>query len=279
MATSPAPERLRVLVASDQALIAEAVRAALASRGHDALVVRWPGEARSGEPRPGESRAQGPRQIPRKDAALEVGLLLSDVDRWSRIRTAMLVVERIRVPWVALTTSERGPAWGALLSAGARLVLPGTTRLDRISELLSAVAQEQLATPADERVELEAAWSEMRAHHDAVAERFARLSPREREVLRLMYTGSSVAQIAEMLEVSPATVRSQVKSVLRKLDVNSQLAAVAVFDDVLDVLDRRPAIRPPKPRQPESSARERSAGRVSADQASGRPTPNRRMSP
>ena len=185
---------------------------------------------------------------------MEVGLLLSDLDRWSRIRAAMIVVERIAVPWVALTTAPRGPAWGGVLAAGARVVLPGTTRLDNISDLLVSVVQRQMVTPADERQELERAWHELRARHDDVAERLSKLTPREREVLRLMYAGSSVASIAEMFEVAPATVRSQVKSVLRKLDVNSQLAAVAAFDDVLDVLDRRPGVRPPMPRTPPSAS-------------------------
>src|SRR3954451_8408353 len=83
MATPP-PGHLRVLVASDQALIADAVRAALASRGHDALVVRWPGGPRIPS-----------RRRPAADGATQVGLLLSDLDRWSRIRAATLVVEQI----------------------------------------------------------------------------------------------------------------------------------------------------------------------------------------
>lgn len=238
MATSP-PGQLRVLVASDQALIAEAVRAALASRRHDALVIRWPG----GPPVAVHRR-------PAADGATQVGLLLSDLDRWSRIRAAMLVVERIDVPWVALTTAPRGPAWGGLLAAGAEVVLPSTFGLDHISELLASAIQHEMTTPEEEREELETAWQEMRSRHDDVAERLARLTPREREVLRLMYAGSSVARIAEILEVAPATVRSQVKSVLRKLDVNTQLAAVAAFDDVLDVFDGRTAHHLPKPRPP-----------------------------
>jgi RNA polymerase sigma factor (sigma-70 family) len=243
MATSP-PGRLRVLVASDQALIAEAVRVALASRGHDALVVRWPGGPRVPA-----------RRRPDADGVTQVGLLLSDLDRWSRIRAATLVVEQIAVPWVALTTAPRGPSWGGLLAAGAEVVLPGTTRLEHISELLTSAIQHEITMPAAERAELETAWQEMRTRHDDIAERLSRLTPREREVLRLMYAGSSVARIAELLQVAPATVRSQVKSVLRKLDVNTQLAAVAAFDDVLDVFDSRTAHHLPKPRPPSPGAR------------------------
>jgi DNA-binding NarL/FixJ family response regulator len=245
MAASPEGERLRVLVASDQALIAEAVRAALESRGHDVLVVRWPGEAR------GQRSRRPVPQLPES----QVGLLLSDLDRWSRIRAATILVERIRVPWAVLTTAPRGPAWGGLLAAGARVVLPGGTRLDGIGDVLGSVQRGELLTPEEERSELETAWREMRTRHDDVAERLATLTPREGEVLRLMYAGSSVAHIAEMLEVAPATVRSQVKAVLRKLDVNNQLAAVAAFDDVLDVLGRPPAYRPPTPRKGGGSPR------------------------
>jgi len=218
-------------------LIAEAVRAALDSRGHDVIVVRWPGE-----------KTRTPRRRPAPPAPeSQVGLLLSDLDRWSRIRAAILLVERIPVPWAVLTTSPRGPAWGGLLAVGARVVLPGSTRLDHITSVLSMVVRDELTMPAAERRELEASWEEMRTRHDAVAERLATLTPRESEVLRLMYAGSSVVQIAELLEVAPATVRSQVKAVLRKLDVNNQLAAVAAFDDVMDV--RPGAYRLPTPRQ------------------------------
>jgi DNA-binding NarL/FixJ family response regulator len=242
MAALPRGERLRILVASDQALIAEAVRAALDSRGHEVVIVRWPGE----------ERPKVRRRPSVRPPASQVGLLLSDLDRWSRVRAATLVVERINVPWAVLTTAPRGPAWGGLLAAGARVVLPAGTSLDDISDLLRSVVERRIATPAEERLELEAAWRDMRERHDEVIERFARLTPREREVLQLMYAGSSVAQIAEMLDVAPATVRSQVKSVLRKLAVNNQLAAVAAFDDVLDVLRRRPAPHLPTPRTPGS---------------------------
>jgi DNA-binding NarL/FixJ family response regulator len=56
------------------------------------------------------------------------------------------------------------------------------------------------------------------------------LTPRELEVLRLLHGGYTVAQIAERNDVAPSTVRSQVRSVLRKLGVNSQLAAAAHYE-------------------------------------------------
>lgn len=56
---------------------------------------------------------------------------------------------------------------------------------------------------------------------------FARLSAREGEVLAALCEGSSVEVIAAQRVVSTTTVRSQVRAVLTKLGVSSQLAAVA----------------------------------------------------
>ena len=54
------------------------------------------------------------------------------------------------------------------------------------------------------------------------------LTPREREVLAHLMLGRPVREIAHVSFVSEATVRTQVKSILAKLEVTSQLAAVGV---------------------------------------------------
>lgn len=51
------------------------------------------------------------------------------------------------------------------------------------------------------------------------------LSPRERRVLHLLVSGLSNPQIAHELVVSVNTVRTQVQSIYRKLDVNNRVAA------------------------------------------------------
>jgi len=53
------------------------------------------------------------------------------------------------------------------------------------------------------------------------------LTCRERAVLRHMVEGLSAEQIAAVDYVTVATVRSQIRSILSKLGVRSQLAAVA----------------------------------------------------
>mgnify|MGYP001572761099 FL=1 len=60
-----------------------------------------------------------------------------------------------------------------------------------------------------------------------VAKAPPRLSPRESEVLSCLSRGQHAKDIARQLGVSPSTVRSHVKTILGKLEVHSQLEAVA----------------------------------------------------
>ena len=85
----------------------------------------------------------------------------------------------------------------------------------------------------DEQEELVRLWAELLERREMVNRQIASLTPREREVLAMLHAGDRIARIAQLLGISPVTVRSQVKAVLRKLDVNSQLGAVAALDDLL----------------------------------------------
>jgi DNA-binding NarL/FixJ family response regulator len=62
-----------------------------------------------------------------------------------------------------------------------------------------------------------------------VQEKLDRLTPREREVLGLLAAGKRAQAIAEHFVVSLPTVRTQVRAVLGKLEVSSQLEAVALY--------------------------------------------------
>ncbi|SFC27601.1 DNA-binding response regulator, NarL/FixJ family, contains REC and HTH domains [Nocardioides terrae] len=213
-----------VAVASEHALVADAVRTSLADRGFESTVLRWPGERLAGPRRPAPSRA-GP----------DVGLLISDLDRWTRVRASTLLLSRVPVPWVVLTGAPDGPMWGAALEAGATLVLPSSTGFQEVCDALLVTARGELTTPAPERERLVGLWEALLERREVVGQRVQSLTPREHEVLTMLYAGDPVARIAELLEISPATVRSQVKAVLRKLQVNSQLGAVAALDDLMEM--------------------------------------------
>lgn len=64
----------------------------------------------------------------------------------------------------------------------------------------------------------------------------ARLTPREQEILALLRSGMSNAEISERLYLSPRTVSTHVERVLRKLGVANRVAA-AVQATELELLD------------------------------------------
>jgi hypothetical protein len=155
---SSTPDRLRVLVACEHALIADTVRAALASGGHDVVAIGWPTVD--------EQPARGPTPDARPGLP-QVGLLMCDLDELTTVHTAVSLVADVDVPWVVLTGSRRGAGWGALLEAGVEVVRGKDVRLEQISDLLVDVARHRVGTPARERDELTLAWREEHAHHCA----------------------------------------------------------------------------------------------------------------
>jgi DNA-binding NarL/FixJ family response regulator len=59
----------------------------------------------------------------------------------------------------------------------------------------------------------------------------ARLTGREWDVLELMRTGATTADISARLFVSPTTVRSHVSAILRKLGVPNREAAIRLLEN------------------------------------------------
>ena len=53
------------------------------------------------------------------------------------------------------------------------------------------------------------------------------LSPREREVLKLIASGRSIPAIAQELYLAPSTVKTHVQRLYEKLGVSDRAAAVA----------------------------------------------------
>jgi DNA-binding NarL/FixJ family response regulator len=66
-----------------------------------------------------------------------------------------------------------------------------------------------------------------RSSNGRPTEAASRLTPRERDVLRLLAEGLGTAAIAERLYISPKTVGTHVQRILAKLDIHSRAEAVA----------------------------------------------------
>jgi two-component system, NarL family, response regulator LiaR len=67
------------------------------------------------------------------------------------------------------------------------------------------------------------------------------LTAREWEVIDLLKETKSTDQIANELVLSPETIRSHVKNILRKLKVRSRHEAVAVADEMRNAAIEDPA--------------------------------------
>ncbi len=58
--------------------------------------------------------------------------------------------------------------------------------------------------------------------------RSARLSPRERDVLAGLAVGDSTEEIGLLLRMSPHTVRTHLRNIMRKLEARTRAHAVAI---------------------------------------------------
>ncbi len=133
---------------------------------------------------------------------------------------------------VVVTASTDRGRWGECIAAGAVAVLPKTRPLDEILATVRRVAYGVPVMTAHERDELLRVWGERAQEHHELRERLGRLTARERDVLGHLTRGRTVSDIASRETVSPATVRTQVKSILAKLEVSSQIAAVGIAHHV-----------------------------------------------
>ncbi len=114
------------------------------------------------------------------------------------------------------------------LEAGATGLIDKATPFDQLVEAVREVAELGSLVPPAQRHELLGELRRQRAADRARQEPFERLTAREQHVLAGLTEGKSAEKIAEDSFVSLATVRSQIRAILLKLDVNSQLAAVAL---------------------------------------------------
>jgi len=233
--TVSARRALRIAVTSDHALVAETARSALSAHGLRAETVPWV-ESEPQEPESGAS-GSGPSGSGASAAgggAYDAGLAITESTSLRTFTEVGTTLTARPLPWVVLTRAPRGPLWGAALAAGAVVVLASDRPLGDVVAALRAAARGVRDPRPPEAQRLREQWARLLARRERLLDQLASLTPREHEVLRMIFEGDSAAEIAAACEVSITTVRSQVKAVLRKLDVNSQLAAVGLLDRLLD---------------------------------------------
>lgn len=217
-AVRPVRPNSRVLIVEDHVLFAESLELALTLEGYDARRLQPPSYAGS----LGQLLAAAVRLRPR--------ILLLDLDLGAFGDGARLIhpmaVSGANV--VVVTASPDRARWGECLRLGARKAIAKTQPLNEILSVVRRIHQGLPVVDAEERESLLRQWDEHRQTVEDQRRRLESLTTREREVLAHLREGTPVRDIARLSVVSEATVRTQVKSILAKLGVTSQLAAVGL---------------------------------------------------
>jgi DNA-binding NarL/FixJ family response regulator len=213
-AGEPDGPALRVLLVDDHDLFAEPLTIALGLHG---LVV---------EVAPLDSA----EHVVATAERFQADLVLLDLDLGGAIGTGASLVAPVSATGsrvLIVTGSEDTNAIGNALALGAVGVVFKHESFERLVNVVVAAARGEAVMDIEERRRLlQSARSERSRVAQAHAP-FTRLSTREAQVLRALADGRTVSDIAAGWVVSEATVRTQVRGVLTKLGVTTQLAAVA----------------------------------------------------
>ena len=133
---------------------------------------------------------------------------------------------------VMLTVSRDDTDLFAALRAGASGYLLKDIDPARLSDALESVLAGESALPGSLVARLVSEFRDRSPRRRTIVSEAdgAQLTSREWQVLELMRQGLTTAQIARRLVVSPATVRSHVASMLKKLRVPDRESALRLFD-------------------------------------------------
>jgi DNA-binding NarL/FixJ family response regulator len=204
-----------VLVVDDHELLAQSLSLALQAEGFDVAVVAPTGmdavlaAAREAQP----------------------AVVLLDLELGDAVGSALPLIAPLRAGGalvVIVTGITDRIRLAECLEAGAAGLLDKSSSFLQLVDAVREVAELGTLLSPGRRQDLLAELRRQRANRTRRLQPFRRLTPREAEVLKALMDGQQAEAIATTSFVSLATVRSQIRSVLTKLNVNSQLAAVAM---------------------------------------------------
>jgi DNA-binding NarL/FixJ family response regulator len=187
---------IRIVVVDDHPVVREGLVAALARRDDFTIAAAF-GSA---------------EELLSSRAAADVVLLDLELPGMSGID----VLPRLTAPALVLTAYSTDEQIDAVLRAGARGYLLKGAALEEIERAIRAVARGERYL--DPRI----------ASRIVALAQAPRLSPRERDVLRLLVEGKSNKEIAAALGVAERTVKFHVTSIFNKLGAENRAQAVTI---------------------------------------------------
>jgi DNA-binding NarL/FixJ family response regulator len=204
---------IRLLITDDQSLFREGLRTLLSTRPEVEVV----GEAANGE-----------------EALTLVERLHPDVvlmDLRMPVMDGIVATARIRDHWPAipvlvLTTFDDDASLFGALRAGAAGYLLKDVSSETLLAAVTAAARGEAFLQSTVTGRVVAAFARLMENGGPRADALVMpLSPREREILALLGTGSSNKEIADRLCLAEGTVKNHVTNILTKLDVRDRTQA------------------------------------------------------
>jgi DNA-binding NarL/FixJ family response regulator len=203
----------RVVIADDDALMRAGIAELLAGEPEIEVV----GHASTGQEAVDRARRLEP------DVVL-MDVRMPDMDGIEATRAVMRTAPRTRV--VILTTFEQDDyIFGALRAGASGFLLKRSRPEELIAAVHSVAAGDSLLSPSVTRRVVER-MARQPTPDLANRAKLEELTPREREVLELVAGGRSNREIAELLVVEEATVRSHIRRILMKLGLRDRVQIV-----------------------------------------------------
>lgn len=204
---------LRVLIVEDHRAVAQALLAVLRAEGIEAEVAASPALEQVVE----RATEFDPHVVLLDIDLGETGMAFPLIEPLSARGSAVVMLSGVR----DRTTLAR------CVEQGAVGVLNKAEPVESVLDAVRVTADGGQLMSDVERFEWLAGLRAARADEQARRAPFDQLTPREQDVLVRLGEGLGAAEIAECQFVSVFTVRGHIRSILAKLGVSSQLAAVA----------------------------------------------------
>lgn len=209
--------RTRVALVDRHALLTDCLATALERLGCDTRIILVPTAPQTVQ--------RAARRV--RSFAPHVVILSGDLGPHGESEELLALLADSGVPVIILAEESDEPHWGAYVARGARAVISQSVSLSSVSALVRHLAAGlPVMSPAEQGRLVAAYHADSGALHEE-RDRLGRLSPTETEILRQLMAGYTCAEVAHSRTVSVSTVRSQVKRIRSKLEVHSQVAAVA----------------------------------------------------
>ncbi|MFE0876955.1 response regulator [Streptomyces smyrnaeus] len=205
---------IRVLIADDEALMRTGVRLILENDDEIRVV----------------AEAQDAHEAVEACRTHPVDVALLDIRMPGDGITAVTEITRhsSRTRAVMLTAfGEESTVAGALRAGAHGYLLKDTGPRDLIDAVRRAAAGEPVLAPQITR-QLVDFRTRLGHGSEAASHRIADLTPAERDVLRLLGTGLSNAEIAAQLHLSPGTVKAHISSILTRTDCTNRVQAAVL---------------------------------------------------